>query len=378
MKIVFTGGETGGHFYPLIAIAESIRDIVREQHLIAPQLYFIAPSEFDKEALFENSIRFIPCPAGKWRRYFSLQNYLDLFVSFSGLISAFITLLTLVPDVVVSKGGYGSVPVTMAAKLIGIPVIIHESDAKPGRANLMASKYAARIAISLESSAKYFPKNVQDKIARTGIPIRSAIAHPEKEGSVEKFGLDISVPTILILGGSLGAERVNDVVVESLAELTSIANVIHQTGPKNFAGVERLAKLMLEKGGDLGRYHPFPYLTALSLRLAAGAADLVISRAGMTAIAEISLWHKPAILIPIPEAVSHDQRENAYAYAKTGAASVLEEGNLTSNLLASEAKRILGDANVAAQMAAASANFGTENAGRVIAEEVIRIALSHQ
>lgn len=378
MKIVFAGGGTGGHFYPLIAIAESVRGVVRERHLIKPSLYYVAPSAFDKEALFENEIRFIPCPAGKWRRYFSIQNFFDLFVTAGGVISALATLFSIFPDIVVSKGGYASVPITIAARLLGIPVIIHESDVRPGRANLMASKFAVRIAVAHESSAKYFPENVRARIAHTGIPIREAIASPNAEGATEQFALDTEVPTILILGGSSGAERVNDVVLASLPGLTSFANVIHQTGEKNFAVVTRTSKLTLEKSTHPERYHPYPYLNVLSMRRAAGAADLVVSRAGMTAIAEIALWKKPAILIPIPEQVSHDQRDNAYAYAKTGAASVLEEANLTDHILVSEAKRILGDAELARSMGEKGASFGGLKAGRIIADEVVNIALTHE
>jgi len=378
MKIVFTGGGTGGHFYPLIAIAESVRKASHEQHLIKPQLFYIAPTAFDEEALFENEIRFIACPAGKWRRYFSLQNFTDLFVSAAGLFSALITLFSLFPDVVVSKGGYASVPVTLAAKFLGIPVIIHESDAKPGRANLMASKFARRIAVTFSETAVHFPEKVRSRVARTGIPIRSLIMQPEKEGAHAHFGLDASLPTILILGGSSGAERVNDVVLQALPELTAFANVVHQTGKNLFKTAETTAKVVLRGAEHPERYHPFAYLNALSMRRAAGAADLVISRAGMTAIAEIALWKKPSILIPIPEAVSHDQRTNAYAYSRTGAATVLEEGNLTGHILLSEAHRILTNPDIAADMVDKTTAFANADAGKVIAEEILQIGLSHE
>ena len=173
MRIVFTAGGTGGHFYPLIATAEAMTDIARMKRLVEPQFYYLGPNPFDARALFENHMIFVKVPAGKVRRYFSFKNYLDLFVTLQGFLIALVTLYRIYPDVVFSKGGYASVPVTLAARVLGIPVIIHESDTKPGRANLAASRYAARIAITFEESAKYFPKSVQHKIARTGIPIRS-------------------------------------------------------------------------------------------------------------------------------------------------------------------------------------------------------------
>jgi UDP-N-acetylglucosamine--N-acetylmuramyl-(pentapeptide) pyrophosphoryl-undecaprenol N-acetylglucosamine transferase len=140
---------------------------------------------------------------------------------------------------------------------------------------------------------------------------------------------------------------------------------------------ERTAKFILEHSAHKDRYHVFPYLTLQSLREAAGAASIVISRAGSTAITEIALWHKPAILIPIPESVSHDQRTNAYAYAHTGAAVVLEEENMTPNLLVSEIRRITADSGLMQRMGAQSAGFANPEAARLIAQELLRIALSH-
>lgn len=378
MKIVFTGGGTGGHFYPIIAVAEQIRGIARERRLLAPQLYYLAPSAFDQEALFENEIHFETCPAGKVRRYFSLQNFTDLFVTGTGFICALTSLFRIYPDLVFSKGGYASVPVVLAARILGIPVMIHESDAKPGRANLMASKFAFRIGVAFESAIPFFPKSVHSKIARTGVPIRQAIARPEAQGAREELGLESSVPTLLILGGSSGAQAINDVVVASLPELVEIANIIHQTGKDNFGGVEKLSKVVLEKSSNGSRYHPFPYLNTLSMRRGAGAADLVVSRAGITSIAEIALWKKPAILIPIPESISHDQRMNAYAYARTGAAIVLEQGNLTPNLLVSEVRRLLGDVALRKDMSEKSSAFASMDAAKIIAEEIISIGLSHE
>ena len=379
MKIVLTGSGTGGHFYPLIAIAEALRDISRERRLVEPELYFIAPDEYDQQALFENKIIFVRCSAGKVRRYFSLLNFLDVFKTLWGTVSAFVTLFQIYPDVVISKGGYTTVPVTLAARILRIPVIVHESDAKPGRANLFASKHAYRIAISYESSRAYFPKKVQDRIALTGIPIRKELTLAGgTEGGAEELMLDREVPTVLILGGSSGSQKINEVVLLALAELTASVNVIHQTGKVNFRGVQSLSKVALEKSPHPTRYHAFPYLNIGSMRKAVGAATLIVSRAGSTAISEISLWRKPSILIPIPESISHDQRTNAYAYAHTGGAMVLEEANLTPHVLVSEVKRITRNPEVAKQMAERGAGFANADAGRLIADEAIAIALSHE
>ncbi|MGH7174914.1 MAG: UDP-N-acetylglucosamine--N-acetylmuramyl-(pentapeptide) pyrophosphoryl-undecaprenol N-acetylglucosamine transferase [Minisyncoccia bacterium] len=378
MTIAFAGGGTGGHFYPNIAIAEAIKDIAKEQRLIAPRLYYLAPDPFDDQALYENEIEFLRIPAGKMRRYRSFANITDSFVTMSGILAALFVLFRIYPDVVISKGGYASVPVTLAARILGIPVIIHESDARPGRANLLASKWAKSIAISYASAEKFFPEKVRSKIARTGIPVRKELARLEPEGAKQYLNLDPSVPTVLILGGSSGSERINETLLAALPDLVPAANIIHQCGKANLKQVELVARVALGGNTNESRYHPTDYLNALTLRRAAGAADLVVSRAGATAIAEIALWGKAAILIPIPEDVSHDQRANAYAYAELGAAIVLEEGNLTPHLLASEIKRILGDGALAAKMATAGKGFVDVDAAAIIAKEAVEISLSHE
>ena len=378
MTIAFTGGGTGGHFYPIIAIAEAVNDLVRERRLVAPKLYYLAPNSFDEKALFENGITFIRIPAGKVRRYRSFKNVLDYFVTLAGTLSAVFMLFRLYPDVVVSKGGYGSVPAVLAAWLLGIPLIIHESDAKPGRANLLAAPWAEKIAISFESAAAYFPEKVRGRIARTGIPIRKALANIQVEGARQYLKLEEGVPTLVILGGSQGALTINETVLSALPDLVALANIIHQTGSLHFKNVETVARVALMGSPHALRYHPLEYLSETSLQRAAAVADLIVSRAGAGSIAEIGLWRKPAILIPIPESVSHDQRTNAYSYARTGAAIVLEEENLTPHLLVSEVRRVLGDAALRERMSASAAGFTDPDAARVLADAVLSIALSHE
>lgn len=378
MTIAFTGGGSGGHFYPIIAIAEALQDIVREEHLLEPTLYYLAPDPFDEKALFANGIAYVRIPAGKMRRYASLANITDTFVTLAGTFTALLTLYRLYPDVVVSKGGYASVPTVLAARVLGIPVVIHESDAKPGRANLLAAKFAEKIAISFDSAAQYFPEKVRSKIARTGIPIRKALMRVETEGARQYLGLEKDLPTVLIVGGSQGAMKINEAVLTALPDLVVFANIIHQTGRAHFKNVQAIAQVELGKSPAASRYHPVDYLSEISLQRAAGVADIVVSRAGANSIAEIGLWKKPAIIIPIPESVSHDQRTNAYAYARTGAAVVIEEENLTPHLLTSEIRRIVSDTELSKRMGAAAEGFTDPDAARILAKQVLAIALSHE
>lgn len=377
MKIVLTGGGTGGHFYPLIAIAEAIHDLVAEKQILSPRLYYLADKPYDEEALFANDIIFLKAPAGKVRRYFSLANVTDLFKTAFGILQCFFILLKVYPDVIISKGGYASVPTVLAASLLGIPVIIHESDARAGRANLLAAKKAARIAVAFESAIQDFPEKSRGKIANVGIPVRKELlALPSKDAAYSALSLDPTLPTVVIMGGSSGSLRLNETVLDALPDLVSFANVVHQTGKAHFDDAAKTGRVIA--GAYKDRYHPFPYLNIESIRAAAAAADVIIARAGTGSITEIALWGVPSILVPIPEPVSHDQRTNAYTYARTGASEVLEESNMTPHVLASEARRIATDAAANARMRAAAAGFANPHAGRLIAEEALRIGLSHE
>ncbi len=180
MKIVFTTGGTGGallsgHRHRPSACAPW----PMSASFLPPTLYYVSDAPYDQQALFENDLIFLQNPAGKMRRYASVANFTDVFVTFAGAIRAFFTLLSLYPDVVVSKGGYASVPSVLAAHWLHIPIIIHESDAKPGRANLLGAKYARTINIAFESAASYFPKKAQSKVVVSGIPIRAGVMTPD-------------------------------------------------------------------------------------------------------------------------------------------------------------------------------------------------------
>jgi len=374
MKIVLTGGGTGGHFYPIIAIAEELRILIKEKKLIAPEIYYMAPEPYNSRALFENDIIFKQVSAGKVRRYFSFLNILDAVKTGFGIFGAVWQLYLIFPDVVFGKGGYASFPVLFAARILGIPVVIHESDSHPGRVNAWAAKFAKRIALSYPEAAQYFPK---EKTAYTGNPIRTEITHPVKEGAAEYLNLEAGIPTILILGGSQGSKRINEAVLDALPTLVQKYQIIHQTGKINFEEVSRTAGVVLAGSSFKERYKPFDYLNTLAMRMSYGAASLIISRSGST-IFEIAICGIPSILIPIPEKISHDQVPNAFSYARTGAAVIIEENNLSTEIIISEVDKILSDPAKIAKMKAAALGFAKPDAAKKIAEQVIDIALTHE
>lgn len=375
MKVVLTGGGTGGHFYPCIAVAQEINAIAEEKNLLSPQLYYVGPTPYDRKALYENGIQFRQSPAGKMRKYFSLLNFWDIFKTGWGIVMATIQLFFIYPDVVFSKGGYASFPTLVAARLLRIPVVIHDSDSVPGRVSIWSGKFAKRIAIAFPEAASAFPFG---KVALVGIPIRRELFTIAPEGGKEFLDLDGTIPTIVILGGSQGAERINDAIIDALPQLVENYQIIHQTGSKLLEEVTRTTKLVLEKSTHKRRYKPFDFLNPLALRMAAGAANLIISRAGATSIFEIALWGIPSIIIPIPETVSRDQRKNAFSYARSGAAIVVEEANLTPNLLLSEIERLMSNESKRKEMSKEAKEFAKPKAARKIAEEVVAIALAHE
>ena len=158
MKIIFTGGGTGGHFYPIIAVAQKVNQIIDKDKIIGAKLYYVSDSPYDKEMLLENGLLYEEVKAGKLRTYFSFKNVFDIFKMFFGTINAIYKIFSIYPDVVFGKGGYGSFPAILAARILRIPVVIHESDSVPGRVNKWAGHFAKKVAVSFKEAADYFPK----------------------------------------------------------------------------------------------------------------------------------------------------------------------------------------------------------------------------
>ena len=377
MKIVLTGGGTGGHFYPIIAVAQEINNIVSTEKLAGVEMFFVSTEAYNEGVLFDNNIVFKKVPAGKRRRYFSILNLIDIFKTLWGIIVAINVLFKIYPDVVFSKGGFASFPTLVAARILRIPVVIHESDTVPGRVNKWSGKFAMRIATgfpeTLESYRKY-----ANKVAYTGNPVRKELQHPVPEGAHEFLKLDKNIPVILVLGGSQGAEVINDNLMDALPGLVERFQVIHQTGESKLEAVKEMSRATLLNNKKKDRYKMFPYLNTLALRMAAGASDIVISRAGAGAISEISSWGVPSIIIPITDSNGDHQRTNAFAYARVGACSVIEERNLTNHVIVSEVQRLIDNKEIRSKMSDAAKAFSKADAGSKIAKEIIRIGLSHE
>ena len=377
MKIVITGGGTGGHFYPLIAVADKVFDLAQDKRLLKPEVYYLADKPYDAQLLHRKGIEFQKIYAGKARRYFSLKNISDMFKMVYGVVDTLVIMFKLYPDVVFTNGSYVAFPVLTAAKILRIPIFLHASDAIPSRTILTASKKARKISIAFPEAAEYLPKD-DKKVALIGNPIRDDILTPLTNGAHEFLELDYNIPTVFIIGGSSGARIMNDAIVDALPQLLLDYNVIHQIGKQNYKETKGRADVVIYDHPFKNRYKPYAYLDTLAIRMSAGAADVIVSRAGGGSISEIAQWHKPSIVIPIPGKISRDQEKNAFSYARFDATVVMKQQNLSANLLISEITRILTNQNVKDEMTKGAASFAKPEAALKIAEEILEIALEHE
>ena len=373
IRIVLTGGGSGGHIFPLVAVAREIRRLGSEQK-ISNYLTYVGSAGIFRTVIENEDIEAYELPGGKLRAYSSVSNLFDPFKMFFAFFIALVRLFLIMPDVVFSKGGTGSVPVVLAARVYRIPVMVHDSDAIPGKSNVLSGRFAARIAVSFDSAAAYFPSY---KTAFTGNPIRSEIAASNSESRAslkQKLGFAEQTPLLLIIGGSQGATRINDFVFNALSVLLSKFQILHQVGTINFADTIRESSAVLKTlpAGLRVRYKAVPFLED-DYATALKAADVIISRASSGAIFEIASVGAPSVLVPLPEAAQNHQRENAYKYAEGGAAIVIEQENLLPEILIEQLDKIIGNEEAYAKMVSAAKNFAVLDAATVIAGEILRI-----
>lgn len=377
MRILFTGGGTGGHIYPIIAIARETRRIYPKTTQGVPlEFYYLGPKDdFSLILLSQEDFITKTIISGKIRRYFSLQNLVDILFKIPlGFVQSFFLLLSIKPDIVFSKGGSGSVAVTCSARILGIPVFLHESDAVPGLSNQTTAKWAKKIFISFPKTEYFDP----GKTKLTGNPIRKELLEGDKEKASEIFNLTLSKPIFLVIGGSQGAEAINDFVLSILNDLLKSYEVIHVTGTENLKGIIAEAQVIEGAEGypDLDKYyHPIGYLDEEKMKHAYKAADLIISRSGSGSIFEIAAAGKPSILIPLPSAAADHQSKNAYAYADTGAAIVIEQQNLTPNFFMENIQLLFLHPEKLEQMRNAALGFSKPLAAKAIAREVLEYFL---
>ncbi len=374
IRILLAGGGTGGHIFPLCAVAEKIRDREPSLGATVELRYFGSPGVYRNE-LESLDIKISHVAAPKWRRYFSILNFFDIFKGIWGIIEAAFKIYWYMPDVIFSKGGPGALIVALVGKFYAIPIIIHESDTVPGLTNLKCGKLAKIIELAFPESAQFFGKEI-GKTKVVGMPIRKKILEAETEKA--RLMIDISeegLPLLLIVGGSQGAEKINGFILDNLQIFLDHFRIIHQIGTQNYPEFMKEYEFVSKEWSveKKKRYRPMAFL-GNELREAMAASNVIVSRAGATFIFEIACMGKPSILIPLENSASDHQRQNAYAYAKNGAALVIEEENLLIGLFTSHLEDILENKEKMNSMSEAAKRFCTPEAGERIVEDILTLA----
>jgi UDP-N-acetylglucosamine--N-acetylmuramyl-(pentapeptide) pyrophosphoryl-undecaprenol N-acetylglucosamine transferase len=355
VSIAFTGGGSGGHIYPGLAVASYIKK------QIPCRIFWIgSDTEKFRSAVLDAGFEFFGISSGKLRRYFSPKNFADIFKVAAGFFAARRILKREKPALLFSKGGFVSVPPCAAAASLGIPVFTHESDLTPGLATRINIRFARKIFVPYEESLPFFPASRKERICVSGNPIRPEFraADPAKGRAFLGAGGDDRI--LLVLGGSQGAREVNELIRASLPKLTEIFFVVHQTGP--------LTDWDLKPSR---RYRPYPFIRD-ELPHVIATADIVLGRSGAGTIWEIAALGRPMVLIPLSGSGTRgDQVENARYFERAGAAlTLLGKGVSPENLLQTLAA-IAGDESKRKTMAAASARIGGADGAAIIAGAII-------
>ena len=350
INIVFAGGGTGGHIYPGLAVVAELRKKLEDNGVSKDKYSIIwigSKNGLDKDIVEKDGSidKFIGIPCGKFRRYLSVKNFIDFFKIMAGFISSFFILRRLKPIILFSKGGFVSVPPCFAAKTLRIPVFTHECDFSPGLATRLNSRCATKILVSFEKTKSFFSEGKASKVVVTGNPVRPVFYSAEREKGLRFLNLQSisknndgfenasshvseinEIPLLIVLGGSLGAVQINNLIYDTIDWLCDNFIIVHQTGKADYERFERLQS-------SHKNYHPYPFIYGEMPDVMA-AADIVLSRAGSNFLWECSVTGRPLVLIPLAGSGTRgDQVENARFFESQGAAKVLVGESVTSDSL---------------------------------------------
>lgn len=362
-KVIIAAGGSGGHIFPAIALGRSLSVLDRDLDM----MYIGSDKALDRRMFEKEGVRFKTLSANKLSYKISPGTIVVFFKLLVDIIKALSIVLSYKPDAVVGFGGYISFPVIFAAGLAGIPTIVHEQNAVPGRANKVLFKFVKKIALSFEET-----RNTAGRYSRkcvlTGNPIRSEISKSDRSYGMKRFGLDGNKFTILVIGGSQGASFLNKTFVDSISmmgpESRRAIQVIHITGVKDY---EWALKAYEGLGVDC-RVHTF----IDRIEEAYGSADLVVTRSGASAIFELAFLKKPMILIPYPYAMSH-QLDNARIFSRNGAALLVEEKGLNADILSNLILGLIKDGDRMKSLGESAYKLAVPQASDNLAREVIAL-----
>lgn len=357
-KVVISGGGTGGHIYPAIAIANKIK----ERHPNVKILFVGAEGKMEMEKVPKAGYEIIGLPIRGLQRKLTLKNLLVPFKLLASLSKAKRIIKDFKPDAAIGVGGYASAAVVRKAAQLKVPTLLQEQNSYPGVTNKILSKKAKRICVAYEGLEAFFPK---DKIVLTGNPVRKEVAEIEgkREVGLAHFGLSPNKKTILVIGGSLGAKTLNDSIQKDInLILQNDAQVIWQCG-KFY--LNRLKEELKDLPTDKVYLSDFVY----EMDLAYAAADIIISRAGALSISELCLIGKPAVLVPSPNVSEDHQTKNAMALVKNGAAVLVKDVEAREKLVPAVVE-LLADASKQEALGQEILKMGYPNATDSIVDEI--------
>jgi UDP-N-acetylglucosamine--N-acetylmuramyl-(pentapeptide) pyrophosphoryl-undecaprenol N-acetylglucosamine transferase len=366
MRVVFTGGGTGGHIYPALAVAQQCKEEYPESQF----LYIGGQYGLESTIVPAQNMEFKALNITGFKRKLSFENVKTVMRFMSGVRRSKKWLRQFKPNVVIGTGGYVCGPVVYAAAKLGIPTIIHEQNAVPGLTNRFLSKYVSTVAVSFEEGLNAFPD--AKKIVYTGNPRATTVYLADKKKGYESLGLPQHTKIVLVVGGSRGAQAINNAMIAMSKQLYKLLNVhfVYVTGEKYFAATRGAISEQL--GKIPSSLSVVPYVHNMPEVLA--ATSLIVNRAGASFLAEINALGIPSILIPSPNVTNNHQEKNARMLEKNNAAKVIVEADLTGEILFQEIQHIMRNGAVHREMSAASKKLGKPDSAHLIVEEMKTIA----
>lgn len=383
MRIVLTGGGTGGHLVPFEPIVDAARTVFAEQKGSLPKwvdsnnldIYFLGVTDKKTREFFDRlNVRVTNIPAGKLRRYPSPRTISDVLLRMPiGVVKALLHMWRIMPDVVISKGGYGSVPVSLAAVFYRVPILLHESDVVFGMANRLMTGLASAITVSF-TAAREAMLSYKEKTVVTGTPVRAGLNLIDQGEAKKMFGFRPEEKVLLVMGGSQGSEQINKVLLEALPGLVKDMGIIHLTGQDHLEKVQAAAGKLLKGGGREQNYKAFGYLSD-RMAAALSAADVVVARAGATSLAELARLRKASILVPLDGAAQDHQRRNATVFETAGAARVIDPANLGRALFEQNVRSLMDNDEIAGTLRENMSQLDYTTASRNIVELAFKLAV---
>jgi UDP-N-acetylglucosamine--N-acetylmuramyl-(pentapeptide) pyrophosphoryl-undecaprenol N-acetylglucosamine transferase len=382
LRLIATGGGTGGHTYPAITTIRAARELLDGAGVGLEVLYVGSAGGLEARVAEQERLPFQAVSTGKLRRsanplrMISATNLRDVGRLTRGLVQARRVVRAFRPDVVLSTGGYVAVPVGLAARAVGVPLLVHEQTTRLGLANRLLMRRATAIALSSPTSVELLPAVVRPRAVVTGNPIRAELLTGDAGRGVKALGWtgwDVSLPTVYVTGGAQGSVQVNRLLEAVLETVLQRANVVHQCGPHSLAELLRRAERL--PGNLVGRYRVIEFVGS-ELPDVLALADVVVSRSGAGTLAELTALGKPSVLIPLIPTGGNEQEHNARYLQQTGAAHALLGDRPTPQDLQRALDGLIGDAGLRARMAAQAARLGRPGAARDLAAVLLNLAAS--